>query len=141
VVTILLSIATSIISSALTIFLAPRVQHGFWSRERITDLRLATYDKVNGITAAISITEPGAGLGLKIVGLGEPAQLSPFQSLLASLMAAGDEVKNRFSDSALRAFKALEVLVTAEGLPTEKRTQYSEARDEVLRQLHLESLG
>ncbi len=111
-----------------------------WSRQGITELRIATYDKVNGITATIYLLQPSLGMNLRVVGFIEPLQLSPYQNLLASLMAAGDEVKNRFSDSALRAYWKLEVLVTAEGVPAEKRTQYSEARDEVLQQLHAESL-
>jgi hypothetical protein len=138
--TILISFFGAIIASLLTVFLAPRVHHAFWSRQRIAELRLATYDKVNGITASIYVLEPAAGVGVKMAGLIEPLQLSPFQNLLASLMTAGDEVKNRFSESALTAYQTLEVLVTVEGLPKDKRTKFSEAREAVLKQLHAESL-
>lgn len=141
ILTILISFFGAIIASLFTVFLTPRVSHAFWSRQRIAELRLATYDKVNGITASIYLLEPGAGIGgARLAGWDEPLQLSPFQTLLASLMAARDEVKNRFSESALQAYQRLEVFVTAQGLPTEKRTQYLDARDAVLKQLHAESL-
>jgi hypothetical protein len=138
--TVLISILASIISSLLTIYLAPRARHAFWSRERITELRLATYDKVNGITAAIYLHEPAdhGVMGMRTVG--EP-KLSPMKELLASLMAAQNEVKNRFSEKALNAFNKLQAMVENGGLPSSKRTSYSAAREEVLEQIHTESLA
>jgi hypothetical protein len=127
------SVVAGIISSLLTIYLAPRARHVFWSRERITELRLATYDKVNGLTAAIYMLEPSD---------------SPFRNdetrlkeLHTSLMAADDEVKNRFSEAAVLAFEKLQALVESGGLPRAKRISYAAARDEALRHLHAESLG
>ena len=64
---------------------------------------------------------------------------SPMKEFLTSLMTARDEIRNRFSDTALRLFKDLEITLQAGGLPTDKRTSYQEARDAVLRQLHTES--
>jgi hypothetical protein len=142
-ISVISSLLTGILSTLLTIYLTPRARHAFWSRERITEVRLATYDKVNGITATIYIAEPALQqlAHLKPLGFGEPLPLSPWQNVLASLMAARDEVRNRFSESALLAYEKLEGLVTAQGVPAEKRVQYSETRDAVLQQLHAESLG
>jgi hypothetical protein len=137
--TILISLLTGILSSLLTIYLTPRARHAFWSRERITELRLATYDKVNGITAAIYMHVPPL-VREDAVPFGE-AKLSPMKELLASLMTAHDEVRNRFSETALRAYEKLQVLVEAGGLPPDKRASFSAARDAVLRQLHTESLA
>jgi hypothetical protein len=140
-ISVVSSLLTGILSTLLTIYLTPRARHAFWSRERITDLRLGTYDKVNGITAAIYMHEPAEYLlPASMTALGE-VNLSPKQELLASLMAAHDEVKNRFSETALRAYERLEVLVENRGLPSDKRTPCTEARDAVLRQLHTESLA
>ena len=69
------------------------------------------------------------------------SELSPMKELLASLMTARDEVKNRFSETALRAYKDLEVLVENGGLPSASRASYTAARDAVLRHLHTESLA
>jgi hypothetical protein len=142
--TVLVSVGSSVLVCLITIYLTPRAQHGFWSRQRITELRLATYDKVNVITAGIYLLDQSGWIdlgGRPVQFDAEPPPLSPYRNLLALLMAAGDEVRNRFSESALSAFKCLEILVTAEGLPVKKRTQYSEARDASLAQLHAESLG
>jgi hypothetical protein len=135
------SILAGVISSLLTIYLAPRARHAFWSRERITELRLATYDKVNGITAAIYMFDPQTVLHFSSdMKVGVQANLSPMEELLASLMTAHDEVKNRFSEAALHAYERVQVLVENDGLPSDKRTTYSVAREEVLKQLHTESL-
>jgi hypothetical protein len=132
------SVVAGIISSLLTIYLAPRARHEFWSRERITELRLATYDKVNGITAAIYLYEPEYEL---MPMFRKQINLSAMRELHASLMAARDEVKNRFSDTTLQAYKNFDVLVEASGLPQNKRAAYLEARDSLLQQLHTESLA
>jgi hypothetical protein len=140
-ISVVSSLLTGILSTLLTIYLTPRARHAFWSRERITELRLATYDTVNGISAGIYMHEPAEYLlPASMRALGEVG-LSPKQELLASLMTAHDEVKNRFSETALHAYQSLEVLVEESGLPSEKRTSYTEARDAVLRQLHSESLA
>jgi hypothetical protein len=135
------SILAGVISSLLTIYLAPRARHAFWSRERITELRLATYDKVNEITAAIYMFDPNTVLHFQSdMRVGVQADLSPMEELLASLMTAHDEVKNRFSEAALHAYERVQLLVENEGLPSDKRTSYSVAREGVLKQLHTESL-
>jgi hypothetical protein len=137
-ISVVSSLVTGILSSLLTIYLTPRARHAFWSRERITELRLATYDKVNGITAAIYMHDPLFRLsGVRMM----EETLSPIKELLAALMTAHDEVKNRFSETALDAYVKLQVLVEESGLPPEKRTSYSAARDAVLRHLHSESLA
>jgi hypothetical protein len=77
---------------------------------------------------------------LRVAGMTGQVSLSPLQELHASLMVAHDEVKNRFSEAALHAYKKLQGLVESQGLPEVNRTAYSEAREEVLRHLHSESL-
>lgn len=127
------SILAGIISSLLTIYLAPRARHEFWSRERITELRLATYDKVNGVTAAIYMYERGSFIPGR-----DNATL--FHELLTSLMTIRADVRNRFSDKASTAYKDLESLVDSMGILPTKQVAYSEARNELLKQLHSESL-
>jgi hypothetical protein len=138
---ILTGILSGVLSSLLTIYLTPRARHSFWARERIAELRLATYNKVNGITAAIYMHDPA---DISLVGIattfGE-SSLSPMKELLASLMTAHDEVKNRFSETALHAYEKLQRLVENRGLPSANRISYSAAREEVLKQLHTESLA
>jgi hypothetical protein len=133
------SVVGGIVSSLLTIYLAPRARHLFWSRERITELRLATYDKVNGITAAIYMHESADSI-LGNMRSFQESPLSPMGELLASLMTAHDEIKNRFSETALQAYKKLERLLESRGLPSANRVSYAAARAAVLEQLHTESL-
>jgi hypothetical protein len=140
-ISVVSSLLTGILSTLLTIYLTPRARHSFWSRERITELRLATYDKVNGITAAIYMHDVADDQFSSDVRVGVRVHLSPMEELLASLMTAHDEVQNRFSETALHAYEKLEVLVESSGLPLDKQASYSIARDAVLRQLHTESLA
>ncbi len=132
---IVTGILSGVLSSLLTIYLAPRARHAFWSRERITELRLATYDKVNEITAALYVREPADS---RLVPFGVDADL---KELHTSFMTAHNEVRNRFSETALRAYEKLQVLVEANGIVRANRTSYSVARDAVLRQLHSESVA
>ena len=106
----------------------------FWSRERITELRLATYDKVNGITAAIYMHESADSI-LGNMRSFQESPLSPMGELLA-LMTAHDEIRNRFSETALQAYKKLERLLESRGLPSANRVSYAAATAAVLEQLH-----
>lgn len=49
----LISAGSAVIGALLTIILAPRVQHDFWTRQQLAERRLAVADEINELTSSL----------------------------------------------------------------------------------------
>lgn len=121
---------SAILSTLLTISLMPRLQHYFWTYQRMAELRLVTINEVNKLMAEFITNH--------IVANGNYRPTPDYFRLLA---AAAAQVKAQFLDTTFQFFKRIEVMIP--GLDPEKGKQtvedFIEARDVALRALYKEA--
>ncbi len=115
-----------IVGSLLTIFLAPRIQHSFWKRQRSEELRLAAINDFNRLTNDFLAWE------LYRHPISRP-------EWFAAMNTAAATIGVLFSHQAWLAVQAVDHMIKP-GLvldPTE-RGKFVEARDAALRALYRE---
>ncbi len=92
-----------ILATLLTIFLTPRLQHYFWKRQRLAELRFEAVDKINWLMADF-ITE-------YIAHEQDPTTWRPSPEFFKALQVATAQIRALFSDATRGVFKELEVMI------------------------------
>jgi len=128
----LVSAGSSVMASLLTIWLTPRLQHYFWKRQRLDDLRLDAINEFNRLAAEFLFEYSSA-----------PQTYKPSAEWFKTFLALISNIKARFSEKAFSAFKTMEVLIGpgTPGLGPEGNktiSDFVEARDAALRALYAE---
>lgn len=119
-----------IISTLLTLFLTPRIQHYFWGYQRMSELRLAAYKQLNGLAAEF------------LCNYGNNPQYRPTEQFFRSLMILSADIKVLFSQKAFDKFKEFEIMIGPNLGPTGKGSfeAFIRARDAALRALCAEAV-
>jgi hypothetical protein len=128
----LVAAASSVVGSPLTIWLTPRLQHHFWKHQRRDEIRLATINEFNRLTADF-LTEY----------IANPMTYKPGADWHKAFSALSSNIKALFSGEAFTAFKAVEVMI-GPGKPglgafgQQTANDFVESRDAALRALYHE---
>jgi len=119
-----------VISTLLTLFLTPRIQHYFWGYQRMSELRLAAYKELNSLAAEFFnnyINNP---------------EYRPTEQFFKSLMVLTADIKVLFSQKAFDRFKEFEIMIGPNLGPAGKGSfeAFIKARDAALRALYAEAV-
>ena len=119
-----------IISTLLTLFLTPRIQHYFWGYQRMSELRLAAYKELNALAAEF------------LYNYGINPDYRPAEQFFKSLMVLTADIKVLFSQIAFDKFKEFEIMIGPNLGPTGKGAfeAFIRARDAALRALYAEAV-
>jgi hypothetical protein len=128
----LVSAGSSVVASLLTIWLTPNLQHYFWKRQRLAELRIDTIDDFIRLAAEFLYEYSSA-----------PNTYKPSADWFKTFHAVTAKIKAHFPQKVFDAFKAVDVLIGpgTPGLgPEGKGTiqDFIEARDAALRALYAE---
>jgi hypothetical protein len=126
----LIGVIVGIISTLLTIFLTPHIQHYFWVYQRLSDIRLAVIKELNNLAAEFLNNY-----------LNDP-KYRPTDQFFKSFMVVTANIKALFSQKAFDCFKEFEVII-GPGLGPSKGSieAFIRARDTALRALYDEAIG
>ena len=95
----IVGIIVGVVSTLVTIFLTPRLQHHFWGKQRLSEIRLDAIKDVNSLLADF-LTHY----------IGDP-KFQPSNHFFTSFMAASANIEALFSRKAFGVFKELEVMI------------------------------
>ena len=123
--TIVLSAASAIAATLLTIFLTPRLQHHFWKLQRREELRSAAIREVNRLAAEF------------ITNHMEKPNFRPGLEFFQALQVASAEVRALFSEAGWTAYRDMEIMI-GPNLGRHTVDDFIQARDQALRVLYRE---
>jgi len=126
----LIGVIVGIISTLLTIFLTPRIQHYFWVYQRLSDMRLPVIKEFNNLAAEF------------LNNYLNDLKYHPTDQFFKSFMVVTANIKALFSQKAFDCFKEFEVMIGPDLGPSKGSTEsFIRARDTVLRALYNEAIG
>jgi hypothetical protein len=128
----LVSAGSSVAASLLTIWLTPSLQHYFWKRQRLAEMRIDTIDEFNRLAAEFLFGYSSA-----------PNAYKPSADWFTAFLSVTAKIKAHFPQSVFDAFKAVDVLIGpgTPGLGPEGQgtiEDFMKARDAALRALYAE---
>lgn len=100
----IISAGSAIIGSLLTIFLAPRLQHYFWTRQQLAQHRLAVADEINQLTSELAADVAES--------LRTQEAFSPTVAFFKSWTAVDRKFRVFFSDRTHAAYFPMENMMT-----------------------------
>lgn len=117
-----------LISTLVTLILTPRLQHYFWSYQRMSELRLVVFREVNALAA-----------GFLNSYMDDPS-FHPSAEFFRRLTVATADINVLFSQRAFASFKDLEVMIGPNLGPSGKGSieAFIEKRNRALRTLYEE---
>lgn len=93
-----------VLATLLTIYLTPSLQHRFWQRQRLAELRFQVIDKLNWLMADF--------LANYLSHEGQADRYTPPQQFFRDLHVASSMIAALFSAQTWQAFKNLEVKIS-----------------------------
>lgn len=125
-----IGVIVGIISTLLTIFLTPRIQHYFWVYQRLSDIRLAVIRELNNLAAEF------------LNNYLNDHKYHPTDQFFKSFMAMGASIKALFSQKTFDCFKEFELMIGPNFGPNKSSTEaFIKSRDTALRTLYDEAIG
>jgi hypothetical protein len=130
IVSSIVGIFVGIIGTLLTIFLTPRLQHHFWGKQRLSEIRLNAIKDMNSLLADF------------LTHYIDNSKFRPNNDFFASFMAASANIEALFSRKTFGVFKELEVMVGPNLGPAKGAVdKVVQARDRALHALYEEAIG
>jgi hypothetical protein len=137
-ITFLAAIISGVLASLITNLAAPRLQHWFWKRQRLEEIRFAVIAEVNRLAAQFVMSYIGKDMPDYI------AQLAPV--FFESWEILDGQVRLFFSPATHQKFSRLFELTLLYGFYSQQETQdiiprinqFREARQETLKALYTE---
>lgn len=125
----IISVLIGVVSTLLTIFLTPSLQHYFWGYQRLSEIRLAVVKEVNDLSAEF------------LNNYLNNNRYRPTDVFFRSLMVVTANITALFSQKALDRFKEVQVMIPNLG-PDGKGTPeaFIKVRDAALRALYDEAV-
>jgi hypothetical protein len=126
----IVGIFVGIIGTILTIFLTPRLQHRFWGKQRLSEIRLDAIKDMNSLLADF------------LTHYIDNPSFRPNIDFFTSLMEANANIEALFSAKTFGVFKELEVMVGPNLGPAKGAVdQFIEARNRALHALYWEAIS
>ncbi|MGH2452863.1 MAG: hypothetical protein ACREJL_00970 [Candidatus Methylomirabilales bacterium] len=135
-VTVVVGGLVGVLATIITIFLTPRLQHYFWQRQRLAEVRFEVVDKLNWLMAEF--------ISDYIAHERRSERYSPRPEFFKEFQVTTTFIKSLFSAKSWEAFKAMEVKISpwlggaGPGAPAGTVEEFIQARDRAFRALYRE---